>query len=125
MEEKRRFARAPFDGSASLAISDDDNSASLDVILADLSLRGALLELSPDTQLVAEQTGVLTLQLEDSDIAISLKCKVSHSAGGRAGVEFMLIDVEAMQHLRRLVELNLGESEEHELGFLASPQRNT
>ena len=115
MEEKRRFARAPFDGSATLKAGEQ----SLNVVLADLSLRGALLELPPDAHLEEGVAAQLTLQLEDTDIAIALQCKVSHSRAGRAGVEFMLVDVEAMQHLRRLVELNLGNSEEHELGFLA------
>ncbi len=115
MEEKRRFARAPFDGSATLTIG----TQTFDVVLSDLSLRGALLEHAPDQILEQGLAGMLTLVLEDTDIAIPLQCKVSHVGPGRAGVEFMLVEVDSMQHLRRLVELNLGNSEEHELGFLA------
>lgn len=116
MEEKRRFARAPFDGSATLTIGE----TTFDVVLSDLSLRGALLEHGPDQTPEAGQAGLLTLVLEDTDIAIPLQCKISHVGAGRAGVEFMLVEVDAMQHLRRLVELNLGNGEEHELGFLAN-----
>lgn len=119
MEEKRRFARAPFDGSARLTIG----TQQVDVILADLSLRGALVELPPDTSFSDNDSGVLDLQLEDSDIAIALQCRVTHCQPGRVGVEFQRVDVDAMQHLRRLVELNLGNSEEHELGFLADLPR--
>ena len=115
MEEKRRFARAPFDGSASLTIEGD----TFDVVLSDLSLKGALLEHAPDRTVSTGQAGLLTLRLEDTDIAIPLECKINHIGPGRAGVEFLRVEVDAMQHLRRLVELNLGESEEHELGFLA------
>ena len=115
MEEKRRFARAPFDGSASLTIEGE----AFDVVLSDLSLKGALLEHAPDRDVTTGQTGLLTLQLEDTDISIPLQCQITHIGPDRAGVEFMRVDVDAMQHLRRLVELNLGESEEHELGFLA------
>lgn len=116
MEEKRRFARAPFDGSAVLTLGE----TSFEVVLSDLSLRGALIEVAPDTTLQEGQAGLLTLTLEDTDIAIPLQCKISHVGSARAGVEFMLVEVDSMQHLRRLVELNLGNGEEHELGHLAN-----
>jgi hypothetical protein len=116
VEDKRRFARAPFDGSATLQAGDQ----TLNVVLADLSLRGALLELPPESDARQGLAGVLTLQLEDSDIAITLQCQINHLLKDRAGVEFQRISVDAMQHLRRLVELHLGNGEEHELGFLAS-----
>lgn len=115
MKDKRRFARAPFDGSATLQAGDQ----TLNVLLTDLSLRGALLELPPDAEVRQGLAGLLTLQLEDSDVAIPLQCQISHLKQGTAGVEFQRISVEGMQHLRRLVELHLGSGEEHELGFLA------
>lgn len=116
MEDKRRFTRAVFDGDATLEVADQK----LEVVLSDLSLRGALLELPPDASFAPGTSALLTLVLEDTDIAIPLQCKISHATAGRAGVEFMLVDVEAMQHLRRLVELNLGSGGEHELGNLAT-----
>lgn len=119
MEDKRRFARAPFDGSATLQAGDE----TLAVILADLSLRGALVELPPESRVRQGLAGILTLQLEDSDVKISLQCQINHLKKDRAGIEFQRISVDAMQHLRRLVELNLGNSEEHELGFLATPSK--
>lgn len=120
MEDKRRFARAPFDGSATLQAGDQ----TLNVVLADLSLRGALLALPPESDARQGLAGVFTLQLEDSDITISLQCQINHLEKDRAGIEFQRISVDAMQHLRRLVELHLGNGEEHELGFLASPPQS-
>ena len=51
----------------------------------------------------------LTLTLDDTELSIVLQCHVSHLSGGRAGLEFTNVDVDAMQHLRRIVELNLPE----------------
>lgn len=104
MKEQRRFARVAFDGEAVLEIG----GRKLEVVLVDLSLRGAMLELPPDAAFGPGTTASLTLALDDTDIVIPLECRVSHAQPGRIGVEFTRIDVDAMQHLRRLVELNLG-----------------
>ena len=108
MDEKRRFARAPFDGSAWLK-SDGDR---FPVELADLSLKGARVLLPGDADVAVGAEVELTLELDDTDLRIPLQSRVSHTSGGRAGLEFKQVDVEHMQHLRRLVELNLDEGEE-------------
>jgi len=53
--------------------------------------------------------------------AIRMQARVAHVAGGRIGLEREHIDIDSITHLRRLVELNLGdpallERELHELG---------
>ena len=100
-QDKRRFSRAPFDGTASLVTADDR----FRVELADLSLKGARVLLPGDVDL-APGTDCL-LALDDSDLTLPLPATVSHQQGGRAGLEFHSVDVDVMQHLRRLVELNL------------------
>lgn len=102
-EEKRRFARAPLDGKARLEVAGD----SFAVELADLSLKGARVLLPGDVELEVGSDCRLVLELDDSDLTLPLPARVSHLNGGRAGLEFQPVDVDLMQHLRRLVELNL------------------
>ena len=105
--EKRRFARAPFDGEAHLAI--DGSLFSIEVM--DLSLRGALINEPAGYPLAVGARGALKLLLEDSDIQIPLDCTVVRVNRGLAGLHFARVDVVAMQHLRRLMALHLGEDE--------------
>ena len=102
-QDKRRFSRAPFDGVARLETGNDR----FRVELADLSLKGARVLLPGDVDLALGSDCRLTLELDDSDLTIPMPAIVSHQQGGRAGLEFKPVDVEVMQHLRRLVELNL------------------
>ncbi|MDF1821977.1 MAG: PilZ domain-containing protein [Alcanivoracaceae bacterium] len=108
MEEKRRFARAPFDGRAWL----ESHGERIPVELADLSLKGARILLPGDADVEVGSDVELTLELDDTDLRIPLHSRVTHTSGGRAGLEFVQVDVEHMQHLRRLVELNLDDGEE-------------
>ena len=107
MEEKRRFPRAPFDGEAHLQA----NGSTMPVELMDISLRGALLSLPEGIALSRGDDGELTLLMEDSELRIPLPVTVRRTQGQLAGVEFGKVEVEAMQHLRRLLELHLGEGE--------------
>ncbi|MCH8544142.1 MAG: PilZ domain-containing protein [Alcanivorax sp.] len=107
ISEKRRFPRAPFDGEAHLEIQ--GRLFSVEVI--DLSLRGALINEPSGFPLPQGETASLKLLMEDSDIRILLPCKVVRTNKGMAGMAFTTIDVESMQHLRRLLALHLGEDD--------------
>lgn len=111
-DEKRRFTRVPFEGTARLQVGEQI----LTVELLDLSVRGAQLRLPVDAVLSEGAECRLILILEDSAIHLKLESQIRHVSEGQAGLIFNLIDVADMQHLRRLVELNLGE--EGELGKL-------
>lgn len=102
-EEKRRFTRATFDGQARLEVGGD----SIRVDLDNLSLKGARILLPGDVDLQPGVACQLILELDDSDLTIPLPGHINHQEGGRAGIEFAPVDVDLMQHLRRLVELNL------------------
>jgi len=56
--------------------------------------------------------------LDDSPIHLTLESQVRHISDDQAGLVFVLIDLTDMQHLRRIVELNLGD--EDTLGNLAN-----
>lgn len=110
--EKRRFTRVPFEGTARLQLGEQI----LTVELLDLSVRGAQLRLPSGASVTEGAECRLVLILEDSAIHLKLESQVRHVGEDQTGLVFNLIDVTDMQHLRRLVELNLGE--EGELGKL-------
>ena len=108
MEHKRKFSRLPFKSGASVTLSDDPEVIHVDLI--DISLKGALVEFAPVRELPLETPVVLRLELVDSKIAIEMKTRVAHVNEGRIGLRCYSIDLESMTHLRRVMELNLGDS---------------
>jgi len=81
------------------------------VHLIDISLNGALIS-HPDN-LGCEIGDKLQLEIElgDSHHLIAMEASVSHIEADHVGLKREQIDVDSISHLRRLVELNLGDSE--------------
>lgn len=104
---KRRFSRVPFEGTARLHLGE----RLLPVELLDISVRGAQIRLPKDEAVRANDECRLTLTLDDSPIHLTLESQVRHINGDQVGLVFVLIDVTDMQHLRRIVELNLGDED--------------
>ncbi|MEE4252298.1 MAG: PilZ domain-containing protein [Alcanivoracaceae bacterium] len=104
-EDKRRFSRVPFEGTARLHVGE----RLLPVELLDISVRGAQIRLPKGESVCADDECRLTLTLDDSPIHLTLESQVRHISDDQAGLVFVLIDVTDMQHLRRIVELNLGD----------------
>ncbi|MDF1630531.1 MAG: PilZ domain-containing protein [Alcanivoracaceae bacterium] len=106
-EDKRRFSRVPFEGTARLHIGE----RLLPVELLDISVRGAQIRLPHGESVRPDDECRLTLTLDDSPIHLTLESQVRHISDDQAGLIFVLIDVSDMQHLRRIVELNLGDDD--------------
>jgi len=51
----------------------------------------------------------LEIPLEDSDGKIVMEVAPVHEDGGKMGLTCFSIDMESMTHLRRMLELNLGD----------------
>ncbi len=51
----------------------------------------------------------LEVQLQDSPVRIVMEGAVAHRGDGRVGLRCTSIDMDSMIHLRRLMELNLGD----------------
>ncbi len=77
--------------------------------LLDLSLRGALVEAPPGLKPGVGHAYRLEVPLEDSDGKIVMEVAPVHDEGGHLGLNCFSIDMESMTHLRRLLELNLGD----------------
>ncbi len=119
-DEKRRFHRILYTADANLTF----NRQAYPCKVLDLSLRGCLLHFEhPWTEAeTPEALYTLVLQLSD-DIAISMELTVSHVDGSDVGFKCEHIDLESISQLRRLVELNLGDSVllERDLVALSNP----
>ena len=108
-KEKRHFSRVPF-GCNDTTITVDDSAWQTQLI--DICLNGALLA-RPDEWIptIGSECRVeIKLDGENTVITI-IKATVVHCEDDRIGVRIETIDIESISHLRRLVELNLGDPE--------------
>lgn len=103
-DDHRRFTRVPFAARAHLSAG----GTPFDVTLQDISLTGALLR--TDAGWTARLGEAVELELELADgVTIRMQCRVAHTETGRVGLVCHHLDVDSATHLRRLIELNLGD----------------
>ena len=114
-DDQRQFSRIPFDAQVRLSTGEGQWTSGL----LDLSLKGALIERPEGWDAKPGDTGVIELTLGE-DVTIRMEVSVAHLEEGRAGFHCDHIDVDSITHLRRLVELNLGDPQllERELSHL-------
>ncbi|WAC74729.1 PilZ domain-containing protein [Roseateles sp. SL47] len=103
--ERRHFSRIAFASSAHLVTV--EHRVAVQVL--DLSLKGALLLLPPDAPVEPGMLALLDLPLLPHEGRISMAVQVAHIDRQRAGLLSLGIDLESITHLRRLIELNLGD----------------
>ncbi len=106
-EDRRRFSRVSLERPAIFTVG----GATCMAEVVDLSLKGALLVLPPAFRAERGSRCGLELRLDGADAVIRLEGEVVHRAGPRAGVRCNSIDLESVAHLRRMVELNLGDED--------------
>lgn len=113
---RRHFARIAFRAPAELV--DAHGRTAAEVI--DLSLKGALLHLPAGHSLQVGDNCALHLRLGELEASIRMQGVIVHLEGAQAGLACRDIDLDSVTHLRRLVELNLGDPAllERELGAL-------
>jgi hypothetical protein len=115
-QNKRHFTRFKLDGTTEVHYLQRVFPAEL----LDISLKGALITKPTDVQLPLDSVCELHIMLEGSDITINMTGHVTHRLDTQVGICCDHIDLDSITHLRRLVELNLGdeslvERELHEL----------
>lgn len=115
-DERRRFSRISFHRPSELEVA--GARASCEVL--DLSLRGALVEAPPGFEPPSGAPCELLVRLDSGESRIRMAGEVAHREGRQVGVRCLEIDLDSISHLRRLVELNLGDEEllHRELGAL-------
>ena len=114
--ERRRFWRANFHAGAKLLT----DLAEYKVQIEDLSLKGALVTLPQAAEVGTQENCRLQLTLAD-DVSITLWGRIAHVDGVQVGIRCESMDLDSVTHLRRLVELNTGDTSllERELHLLA------
>ncbi len=113
-EDKRHFHRILYNAQAELTGS----QAVYRCKILDLSLHGCLLQFEQPWTDLLEKIYTLTLNLSDT-VSIKMEVSVSHVIGNEAGFKCEHIDIDSISQLRRLVELNLGDSTLLERDLLA------
>lgn len=124
-EQRRHFSRVAFNEGCTLQI----NGTALACTVLDLSLRGALLTLPagalPDSAAQRGTPCTLTIILEpSSEVQVVMQGEIAHletaPSATHLGLGCREIDLDSITHLRRLVELNLGDAEllEREVALL-------
>ncbi|WP_437882580.1 PilZ domain-containing protein [Pseudomonas sp. LRF_L74] len=113
--ERRRFQRIAFDAATELA----QGECHWPVELHDLSLRGLLVERPVDWNGHADQPFTATITLTP-ETRLQMEVELARVDDGLLGFVCRHIDLDSISHLRRLVELNLGNEDllERELAAL-------
>ena len=93
--ERRHYVRVQFDAPAVLTLA----TAAFNVQVLDLSLKGALITLPENAQVPAGMPCQLDVPLAETEDCISMT----------AGLLCRSIDLDSVTHLRRLIELQLGD----------------
>ena len=104
-EERRRYSRIAFRSPGRLVFID----CSINVVVIDLSLHGALIRLPANTLVENDALCMLHVRLNKGKDQISMECAVAHVEKRQAGLLCLTVDLDSATHLRRLVELNLGD----------------
>ncbi len=104
-DERRRFSRITFHRPAELEAL--GGRASCEVL--DVSLQGALLETPASFRGAVVETCKLTIRLDAQDAVVRMDGQIVHREGVQVGIRCTGLDLDSIAHLRRIVELNLGD----------------
>ena len=106
-DDKRHFSRISFVTSIHLVNAEGSWNAQL----IDISLKGILASRPGGWNARIGDRYLVEMLTENPDATIRMDVSVAHIEDQRAGFRCEHIDLDSISHLRRLVELNLGDSE--------------
>ncbi len=104
--ERRRFSRIPFQANAHIKAYKGELHLNCDVI--DISLKGILITLPLGWNGEMHDKYKIDLLLQDAQLVIKMYASVAHVDNDSVGFLCEHIDLDSISHLKRLVELNLG-----------------
>jgi len=114
-QDKRQFKRINFVDSVLVTSENLDGSeiTSWQTQCLDISMRGILLERPNDMPAAAGSPYEVELVLAE-DVVIIMPCTVVHAENNHLGLRIEMMSIDSLTNLRRLLELNLADSEEVE-----------
>ncbi len=107
IDERRNFSRIPFHAQAHLHA--DKGELHLNCEVLDVSLNGILIVKPDGWRGQLTDNYKIDLILENAQLVIKMTAAVAHVDDGTIGFICKNIDLESISHLKRLVELNLGD----------------
>ena len=108
MENRRQFTRILFSIKAELMVDEKSYTVSIH----DISLNGALVTAVDSDHSLKGKLGTLSFFLSDGESEVTMHIAIVHEKDNETGLQCNAIDIDSVTHLRRLVELNLGDSEQ-------------
>ncbi len=105
--DKRRFSRVDFN--TFTTISRDNHH--WQSYLIDISLKGLLIDLPEGWHGNIGDEYKVAVILKEDEVAINMTASIVHIQHNRIGFRCEHIDTNSITHLRRLMELNLGDAE--------------
>ena len=105
--ERRHYQRIPFIAEVLI----EHNNEQWSCVLADISLKGMLIIPPHDVEPQMNDTYDVELVLGEG-ATIGMQAKISHSDGDHWGLQWDNIELEGLTHLRRLLELNMADTDE-------------
>ena len=103
-QDRRLFTRVDFDACVKIT----QNKVLIQAHLIDISLNGLLIKTPESYDLRADETAQVSIALSQDD-DINMVVSLVHSSERVLGFRCETIDMESITHLRRLLELNIGE----------------
>lgn len=115
-KERRQFSRVAFQSQCFIILGNKKIAGALD----DISIKGALVYVEAETGVKSHDDCIFELNLTGTDITIHIEAKAVYVKDNHYGLKFGNMELESMTHLRRLIELNIGDSNkvQQELFFL-------
>ncbi|WP_348733418.1 PilZ domain-containing protein [Rheinheimera texasensis] len=105
--DHRKFSRILYNNQATLRFQGQNFFTQV----LDLSLKGALVQRPTDFQGLVGEQAQLQFQLDQSELVLEMDVSIAHLHDATIGLRCERIDIESASHLRRLLELNLGDAE--------------
>src|SRR5471030_596335 len=105
--ERRRFKRIEFDARTELS----QGNRTWPVKLLDLSLKGLLIQ--RPTPWLGDTNQPFTVDIHlNVDVEVRMDVRLCHDDHEQLGFQCLHIGLDSISHLRRLIELNLGDAKE-------------
>ena len=120
-DNRRHFTRIPMDSEVTLACGAQQWKTQL----IDISLKGALLSLPEEFGESPDCSCRLMFMLNNTDVTIMMVGNIVYKKDEHLGFRCDNIDLDSITHLKRMVELNLGDESllERELGELLESEQ--
>ncbi|MEZ9621874.1 PilZ domain-containing protein [Vibrio sp. 10N.222.55.A3] len=107
MVERRQFSRVIYQVPTEISQGQVKVSGSVQ----DLSLHGLLIQCNESKQLSHDVPVQVSFKLENSDINIQLEATIVSTINTSMRLRIEHLDIDSISHLKRLVELNVGDDE--------------